>query len=362
MMEEGRTKVKTVFNFFHQNSDGGEQVYDGSKREETSVFEPMIFIEHQIDEETAIDGHIVFDGWTAASDTKIDDKTGASGGEPIKMQSRIGARFGVRKEVKSLQYGANLGFSSEYDYRSLNASFNVARGFAKDNFTLGLGVQYYLDEVSLFKDLTPAASAKISEGLSRKILATNLTASQILTPKDIIQMGISYIRASGYLESTANSVLVAGIREAEQLPDARSRYALSTQWVHGFGEGQAINLWYRYYSDDWKLDAHTLKASYLFEVNDDEDFVETFIRYYRQTATEHYADSFTSAQTYMTSDSDLEKFNAYELGVYTSTSLSDKKLSFVTLEDWNWSNGLVYSKRSNGLHYIYYQTGIGFEF
>ncbi|MBT3583337.1 MAG: hypothetical protein HN509_00405, partial [Halobacteriovoraceae bacterium] len=80
MMEKGKTKVKTVFNFFHQNSNDGKQVFDGSGREEANVIEPMIFIEHQINEDTAITGHFVFDFWTAASDTKLDGNTGASGG------------------------------------------------------------------------------------------------------------------------------------------------------------------------------------------------------------------------------------------------------------------------------------------
>ena len=138
MMEKGKTKLKTVFNIYHQNSNDGNQVVDNSGREETNVIEPMVFIEHQITEDTAINGRIVFDAWTAASDTKLDNYTGASG-SPIMGQNRIAANLGVRKEKKvdknRWNFGADVGFSSEYDYRSFNGSLNASRSFAKDNFT-----------------------------------------------------------------------------------------------------------------------------------------------------------------------------------------------------------------------------------
>ena len=69
MLEKGKTKLKSVFNFYHQNSDNGNQVFDNSGREEATVVEPMIFIEHQVSAETAISGHFVFDAWTVASDS-----------------------------------------------------------------------------------------------------------------------------------------------------------------------------------------------------------------------------------------------------------------------------------------------------
>jgi hypothetical protein len=365
MMEKGKTKVKTVFNFFHQNSNDGKQVFDGSGREEANVIEPMIFIEHQINEDTAITGHFVFDFWTAASDTKLDGNTGASGGEPIKTQSRTSANVGAKREVKKWTYGANLGFSSEYDYSSLNGSLNASRSFAKDNFTLGAGIQYYKDSVSLFPDLTPPGAAKIVNDKDRTIVATALTASQILTRKDIIHFGINYIKAKGFLESTASSVSVAGVREVENLPENRERYAASTRWVHGLSETSALNLSYRYYWDQWQANAHTARLAYLVEINENEDFLEFFTRFHNQSAVEHYGESFDNAKAFMTSDSDVAKFNSYEAGVYHTKTLGemgDFKLLGFDFENVSWSNSLVYGIRSNGLRMGYLQTALTVEF
>lgn len=361
MMEKGKTRVKTVFNVYHQNSDDGTQVYDNSGKEDASVVEPMIFVEHQITKDTALSGEFVFDAWTAASDTRLDGNTGASG-EGIGGQSRVSAKLNVTREVDKWTYGIGGGFSSEYDYRSFNGQMNLARSFAKDNFTVGFGLQYYGDSVKLFKDLTPAGSAVISDFLPRNIVATSLTMSQILTRKDIVQWGLTYVKAEKNLESTASTTLVNNIREVEVLPNSRERKAISTKWVHGFGEASAMHLSYRFYTDDWDLDAHTLEVSTLFEVNDDEDFVETAIRYHNQKSVSYFADSFNGTEQFRTSDSDLEKFSSIELSGFYQVNLADSKLFNKELENLNWSNGIVLAKRDNGMFYGYIQSSFGVEF
>lgn len=365
MMEKGRTRVKKVFNLYHQNSNDGRQVVDGRGREEANVIEPMVFIEHQITENTAINGRVVFDAWTAASDTKLDNYTGASG-TPIMGQTRVAANVGVKSEKKVLAnrwtYGANLGFSSEYDYRSLNGSLNVSRSFAKDNFTLGASVQYFLDEVDLFQDLSNPQNAVISTGLERKIFATSLTASQILTIRDIVQFGVTFARASGVLESTASTVDISGVRAVESLPDTRSRYALSSKWVHGLSQRSSINLSYRYYWDQWDLTSHTFRGAYLFDIEEDESYIEIFGRVHDQSSVEFYADSFNQAQTNTTSDSDLQEFTSYETGIFYESSLEDRKVFGFDLQDVNISHSIVGGHRTNGMRYGYYQMGFNYNF
>lgn len=358
----GTTKLKSVFNFYHQNSNDGTQVYDGSGREEANVVEPMFFVQHQIDEHTNVNAQFVLDFWTAASDTKLDANTGASG-EGIYGQSRISSKLGASREKGDWAYGASFGFSSEYDYRSLNGSLNVAKSFAEKNFTLGFGIQYYMDEVDLFQDLTPPEDAQITKGLERNILSTSITASQILTVRDIIQFGFNYVRADGYLESTASSVVVGGTREVEKLPDARNRYAFSTKWVHGLSETSALHVDYRYYTDDWDVNANTLKLSYYLEVNEeDEDYIEFFLRGHQQDKTKYFAKSFDTELEFMTSDSDMDEFVSGETGLFYRNWVGEKKFFGFDLEEVEWGNGIVLFQRDNGMRYGYIQTSIGVQF
>ncbi|MAF78211.1 MAG: hypothetical protein CME60_08610 [Halobacteriovoraceae bacterium] len=362
MLEKGKTKITSVFNFYHQNSDNGGQVIDNSGREETNVFEPMVFIEHQITEDTALTGQITFDAWTAASDTKLDSYTGASNGDPIKGQTRVSGNLGAKQEKGKWSYGAKLGFSSEYDYQSLNGSLNLSRSFANDNFVLSLGIQYYSDQLSAFQDLSSPETAKIKSGLNRNIFSTNLTASQLLSPYEIIQFDLTFARSSGFLESTANSVNVNGQRFLEELPDSRSRYALSTKYVRALTQASALHLSYRYYFDQWNIDSHTSRVAYLKEINDDEDFIEVSLRHHFQEKAKYYKDSFTIQESFMTSDSDMNQFHSYESGIYYKKNLEDSSYFGVKLENLTWSHGLVYYQRNTGLRLGYYQSSISFEF
>ncbi len=364
MMLKGATKVKTIFNFYHQNGDEGYQVYNGPGREEVNVVEPMIFMEHQITDETAINANFIVDLWTAASDTKLDAQTGASGAGRTN-QSRIAGNLGFRTETGKWSYSSALGISSEYDYKSINGSVNVSRSFAKDNFTLGLGLQYYLDEVSLFPSLSNPTAATIQDGFDRKILATSISASQILTRRDIALFTLNYIRASGRLESTASSVNVGGLREVERLPGERNRYALSSTWVHAFNATHALNSSYRYYWDDWDMSAHTARLAYLWEYNEAGDLLEFSTRFHHQSGVKYFKQRFGQSEEFMTSDSDMDQFDSIELGLYNSRVLlggDDFKVFGFDFENLNWSNGVTYSTRSNGLKYAYWQTAISFEF
>lgn len=361
MMEKGKTKVKTLLNVYSQSSKTGKQVLDNSGNESVKVLEPQIFVKHQITADTEINASFVLDTWTAESDTILDGNTGASGGGKT-GQSRAAPNLGIRREVGKTSYGVNLGFSSEYDYTSKNISADIQRSFAEDNFTIGLGVQYYADTVSLFQDITPPASARITKDLNRDIYALNLGASQILTRSDIIEFGVTYANSKGRLESTAGTVNIAGTREVEVLPGERKRKAVSTKWVHALNDEMALNLSYRNYFDDWGARAHSIRGAYLIALREEQDFLEFALRYHSQKSVDYYKDSFGVTERYMTSDSDLSKFNSYEPSVMYARQLGEKEIFGVNFQDAEWGNSLTYSKRNTGLNYVYLQTSLAFFF
>lgn len=361
MMERGKTKVKTLLNVYSQSSKNGKQVLDNSGIEDVTVIEPQIFVKHQITADTELNASFVIDTWTAESDTILDGNTGASG-EGKKGQARVAPNLGVRREAGKTNYGMNLGFSSEYDYTSKNISADVQRSFADDNFTIGLGVQYYADTVSLFQDITPPANASITKDFNRDIYALNLGFSQILTRRDILEFGATYANSKGRLESTAGTVNIAGTREVEVLPGERKRNAFSTKWVHALNDEMALNLSYRNYFDDWGARAHTIRGAYLIALREEQDFLEIALRYHSQRSVDYYKDSFSATERFMTSDSDLSKFNSYEPSVMYLRQLGGKEIFGVNFEDAEWGNSLTYSKRNSGLHYVYLQTSLAFFF
>lgn len=361
MMGKGKTKVKTLLNVYSQNSKTGKQVLDNSGNEDLTVIEPQIFVKHQITEDTELSASFVLDTWTAESDTILDGNTGASGAGK-KGQSRIAPNIGVRRESGKATYGVNLGFSSEYDYTSKNISLDYQHSFANDNFTMGLGLQYYADTVGLFQDITPAANAMMDKKHNRDIYAISLGASQILTRADIVEFDLTYANAKGRLESTAGTVNIGGTRELEALPGKRERKAVSGKWVHAVTEEMAFNISYRNYFDDWGGRAHTVRAAYLFSLRDDQDFLEIAMRLHSQQAVDYYQESFNTSRTYMTSDSDMSKFTSLEPSVMYSRSLGDVKVFGIDFSGTEWANSVTYGKRNTGLSYAYLQTSLSVSF
>ncbi|MEI7529933.1 MAG: hypothetical protein WCK76_13440, partial [Elusimicrobiota bacterium] len=100
-----KTNMELVVNSMYQSGHGGRQVYDGSGDQALTLYEPVLYINSQIDHNTSVFGSAVFDALSSASGKSFDSKTGASkaagggGGESLLggWQSRVGFDFGVSK-------------------------------------------------------------------------------------------------------------------------------------------------------------------------------------------------------------------------------------------------------------------------
>lgn len=351
-------KTKLLFNLYSQSSDNGAQVYDDSGNEDAFVFEPILFIAHQIDETTNINAHVTFDVWTAESDTILDEKTGQSAESPIKGQTRISGKFNYSKELGNSIITPSVGFSSEFDYRSFNAGLNWTGSFAEDNFTLSIGAQAFIDSVKLF-DYTKEVPTDFQD---KNVYSVDVSASQLLTRSDVISFGHTYISQSGALESIRNTTPSSGGRVPEKLPETRDRYAYYTQWVHAFSDDVATSVKYRYYHDSWKLSANTIETSLRFSTNEEDGYLEFNYRYHDQSDVKYFTRNLSLGQNYHTADSDLEDFSSHRFGPHYGIDLGETSIFKLPIENLSLSTSVYYYYRTNKLTYMTTQFGIGAEF
>lgn len=356
-MLPGKWRSKFLLNFYDQDSNAGSQVFDDSGNEGVTVIEPMLFIAHQIDKTTNISGHFLLDTWTAESDTILDDKTGESGAGKVN-QSRTAANINYSKEIEKNVLSTRAGYSSEYDYKSINGGISWEKPFVQDNFTLGLGFDIFKDSVNLFdydNEVTAAATDK-------NVYSYNLSASQILTYTDIISFNLNLINQTGTLESIRNTTKIAGVRQAEVLPDKRNRTALTTQLVHGFSDTSSLSIKHRYYKDDWDLAANTYELSSRNFLQEDLGFLELSYRYHKQADNKYFYKTLSSAKDYFTSDSDQDNFEAHRFGVLYSFNNEDKKIYGFGFDKFEYTVAAYHYFRSNDLKYNIIQSSIGIEF
>ncbi len=370
-----KVNMEFAVNTMFQSGHGGKQVYDGSGDQSIDLYEPVLYINSQIDHNTGIFGSVVFDALSSASAKAFDSGTGASGGTAGSggedggegggesllpgWQTRIGLDGGYSKKIGTWVFTPTAGYSSELSYRSLHGGLNVQKFMAEDNFVLSAGVFHFSDAANQWSLAKPGFL-----GFKSKVTnSVNISASQLLSEKDLILCGVSYTRQAGFLGGTRNTVSTGTVvtdRANEVLPQGRDKFTANARYVRSLGEKLALHLDYRYYTDSWSVRAHTWEPSLAVSFSEEKGVFRVLYRRYSQTAARYYADSFSSGiKSRMTSDSDLDKFTANEGGVQVSYALDQGENSRY---EWSWSGTALYYKRSNDLQALVFQAALNMKF
>jgi len=366
-----KTSLDLVLNTLFQSGKGGKQVYDGTGDQSLTLYEPVLYINSQIDHNTSVFGSVVFDALSSASAKAFDSGTGASkgasgggddegegGGEGLLpgWQMRVGAEAGYSKRLGAWQFTPTAGISHELSYNSLHGGLNVQRFFAEDNFVLSAGAFHFSDEANPW-DL---AAGKFAGFKPKTTNSYNASATQILSENSIILAGLSYTAQSGFLEGTRNTVSTGTViqRASERLPGGREKWTANARYVRGLGEHSAFHLDYRYYSDSWHIRSHTWEPSLAFSNGEETGTWRVFYRRYSQTAAKYYRDSFPVMTTYMTSDSDLSNFSANEIGAQLLYAPEAKGGGTA----WEYGGTALYYRRSNDLTALVFQATLTAKF
>ncbi len=365
------TDLDLVVNSLYQSGKGGKQVFDGSGDQSLTLYEPVLYMNSQIDSNTSVFGSLVFDALSSASAKAFDSGTGASGGGggggegddggeggSSGWQTRVGAELGYAKKTGTWAFTPTAGFSHELSYNSFHGGLNVQKFFAEDNFVLSAGVFHFSDEANPW-DLNLHKFAGFKNKTTNSV---NASATQLLSEKDIVLGGISFTGQSGFLEGTRNTVSTGTAvtdRASELLPGSREKWTANTRYVHGLGEGAAFHLDYRYYTDSWNIRSHTWEPSLAFAFDDEAGTWRLFYRRYSQTAAKYYGDAFYAQRTFMTSDSDLAKFSANEAGAQLAYAPEPGEGDTTA---WEYGATVMYYKRSNDLDAVVVQADISAKF
>jgi hypothetical protein len=101
------------------------------------------------------------------------------------------------------------------------------------------------------------------------------------------------------------------------LPDSRFKIPIGLRLNYYLNEVITFRTYYRYYKDNWGLNAHT--ASIEMPVKLSQKFtVYPSYRYYSQGQADYFApyDTHLSSEQYYTSDYDLSTFDSNSVGLF----------------------------------------------
>ncbi len=306
---------------FYQNDDGG----DGNPflDEEETVIEPVIIFEYNLTDRLTLNGSFSYDHVSSASIDRLAnfaEQSGASG--DYYFGAELGATYELTDDVR---LGGRASVSAEYDYFSIGLGLDLAIDMNRKNTTLKLGLTGYFDQVDVIR-----FNGKEEGNDDRTSLTLNVGIYQVLTPTVHAEVGFTAGYQTGFLETAFNAVVLEdaalppnpllannarGIEINEELPDDRLRGAVFGKIRKYFETGTGLELGMRVYADDWGIFSASIEPRLYQWIVRDVLMARLRYRFYIQTASDFYEDSFFVQEKFRTQDSDLGDFTAHSIGL-----------------------------------------------
>ncbi|ANO52686.1 DUF3570 domain-containing protein [Woeseia oceani] len=237
---------------------------------------------------------------------------------------------------------AGVSFSKEYDYTHFGANFGLSRDFNKRNTTLSLGLAFSQDDIEPVGGAPVPLSSMLEVGNqnnklgddSKDVVDLLIGITQVINERLVLRANYSFSDASGYLndpykilsvvdglsgDTIALAPSASGPSHAyrfESRPDSRGKHSLYGQAKY-FMNGKVLDVSYRYMTDDWGVDSHTLDGRLRVPFGE-RSYLEPHLRFYTQTEADFYRASLTDGEPlpmYAASDYRLGSFDAITAGL-----------------------------------------------
>lgn len=333
-------EVNLVSGYFNQ--DGNNSAITGGIGSQklsdvSNVFELKFVKQNEINNKYTLDFEAGFDHHTSASQAYVN---------PLGTARAWGNRFypSVNWQVEKgngVTIGVGTSLSTEVNYHSVGLDFSLGKTSKNKNTDINFKGQAYFDHVVLIEPTefvpkpvvtgpttyTTASGNIISSSgqiikvriprTPRNTFSGSLTLSQIVNKNFQVALIAEGVAQQGYLGLPFHRVYFTdGSEKIENLPSTRFKLPLGIRLNYFLGDKIILRSYYRYYTDDWGIKAHTASLEVPYKVS---PFVSIspFYRYYIQTASSYFAPyaKHQVTDTYYTSNYNLSAFSSQYFGV-----------------------------------------------
>ncbi|MBK6659436.1 MAG: DUF3570 domain-containing protein [Proteobacteria bacterium] len=224
-------------------------------------------------------------------------------------------------------FGVGGGVSEEPDYHSGFLNTGGSFDFEHKRTTLTWGASYTVSNINASLDANAAADWGAYLGYIRESRGHNtlfgqrhdvgasLSVTHVINKNSLVEAGMGYTRSSGYLENPYKATMLAfddpdqfidasGLRTVqlrgvlEQRPGSRDQFNWHVRYVDYIAPlDAALHADYRFFHDDWGIDAHTINLSWHQPLGGGWMLIPG-ARYYSQSRADFYAPYFLFNQAY----------------------------------------------------------------
>ncbi len=209
-----------------------------------------------------------------------------------------------------------LGYSGEKDYTAFSGAVEAEQISADRLTTFSGGIGYSSDEME------PEQTAGVNRPTSEDKSATKgfVAITRVLSSAWQVQGSLFAGVLDGYL---ADPYKARDVR-----PNNRQLYGFSARSRYFVKAAEAaLHTDYRYYSDDWGIEAHTLELAWHQTITDQFELVP-LVRFYSQSQADFYVDADSISNTGdQSSDARLSTFGALTYGLSANYNTSDYRLT-----------------------------------
>jgi hypothetical protein len=240
--------------------------------------------------------------------------------------------------LATVDVGASV--SDEYDYTHTGLNASIARDFNNRNTTLSFGLAVANDTIDPVGGSPVPLSLMLGEGdlsnkrgdQSKDVFDFLVGVTQVLSRHAIVQVNYSLSESDGYLTDPYKILSVVdpltGLPASgppgsgldrfvyESRPDTRDKQSLFGLFKRDFN-GDVFDVSYRYMTDDWGIDSHTIDLHYRWQL-DGGKYLQPHLRFYSQNAADFYETVLLDGQPlppFASADYRLGDFDAVTLGI-----------------------------------------------
>ncbi|UII28337.1 DUF3570 domain-containing protein [Fulvivirga maritima] len=314
------TEINFLFNYYEQDGDNAA-VTGGRGTEELTNVAPAVIINIPIDTSRTLSTYFGFDNYSSASTDNIDNNVSSASSSDTRYY--VNATYS-KTNAKQSTYSVKAGFSQEYDYTSISAGLGWAKEFNNQNTEINLSGLAYFDTWKLLYPIELRTGEKLVDTDQRKSFNFSATLAQVISKRLQASLSLEYVYQSGLLSTPFHRVYFNdGInnpqlkdRAVETLPDSRSKFPVGLRVNYYLSDLIILRGYYRYYHDDFDIDAHTMNLEVPVKVA--QFFtVYPFFRYHTQTASKYFAPYgvHERSEEFYSSDYDLSALSSTSLGL-----------------------------------------------
>ncbi|WP_370629848.1 DUF3570 domain-containing protein [Pedobacter sp. MR2016-19] len=251
------------------------------------------------------------DHYTSASSDKIDPSTISSASS---ADTRIypSLNWTHSNEETGNSFGFTGSYSTEFDYQSMGAAFNLTRLSKDKNTQFDFKLQAFLDQwtVILPIELRTGNAGKGHEQYDtapRNSFSASFSLSQVISQKFQASLILEPSYQKGLLATKyQRDYFTDGSLRSETLPDKRYKLPIGLRMNYFLDDRFVIRTFYRYYMDNWGIRAHTAELEIPVKINSFFS-ISPFYRYNNQVGTKYFSayGQHSPSEQYFTSDYDL---------------------------------------------------------